>query len=240
MENKIRIAKYISQLGYASRREAEKLIEQGKVSVNGKIISEFATFVSSEDEISINNQIITNNNEEKRLWLFHKPKGVVCTRKDELGRKTIYDLLPIDFKNYHYIGRLDINSEGLLLLTNNSEVKQFYEHPSNNIIRVYEAKVYGELYGDKIGKIFSKEFRQFRIKDEKTGEIIIYTAKIEPIKISKDSKNHWIKFTLKEGKNREIRKICENFNLTVSKLRRISFGEFYLGNLQPSKFLEVE
>ncbi|MDX1950157.1 MAG: pseudouridine synthase [Rickettsiales bacterium] len=240
MENKIRIAKYIANAGYASRREAEKLIEEGKVSVNGKIISEFAIFVSSEDEILLNGKKISDNNSEKRLWLFHKPKGIVCTRKDELGRKTIYDLMPPEFKNHHYIGRLDINSEGLLLITNNAEVKQFYEHPSNNIKRVYEAKVYGELWGDKLNKLFSKEFRQYRIKDAESGKEMIYFAKIEPIKISNDSKNHWVRFTLKEGKNREIRKICEHFGLTVSKLKRISFGEFFLGQIKLGAIIEVE
>lgn len=231
----MRIAKYISQCGVASRRQAEDLILQGRVQLNGKTVEECATFIKEGDEVIVDGKKIETPS-EKRVWIFYKPRGVVCTRSDELGRQTIYDLLPKDFKNYHYIGRLDLNSEGLLLLTNSPDVKTFYEHPSNKITRVYEARVFGEI---KSLNIFNKKFDIYKVLDEETGKMMLYHAKIEPIKISDDSKNHWIRFTLQEGKNREIRRICQSLGLSVSKLKRIKFGEFFLGTLEPGKFIEV-
>ncbi len=232
---KTRIAKFISQCGVASRRKAEELILQGLVTLNGKTVEEFATFVEEGDEIVVDGKKIEMPS-EKRVWIFYKPRGVVCTRSDELGRETIYDILPESFKNYHYVGRLDLNSEGLLLITNSSDVKTFYEHPSNKLPRVYEARVFGEM--KNLG-ILSRDFQIFKVPDEETGKLMLYSAKIEAIKISDDSKNHWLRFTLKEGKNREIRRICQHFGLSVSKLKRIKFGEFLLGNLEPGKFVEA-
>lgn len=235
---KTRIAKYISECGYTSRRKAEELIEQGKVFLNGKRVEEYATFVEEGDEIVVEGKKLEKP-QDKRVWLFYKPRGVVCTRNDELGRKTIYDILPERFKNMHYIGRLDLNSEGLLLLTNSSEVKRFYEHPDNKILREYEARVFGEIDNEKHRKLFSRNFQVFKVRDEEADKIMLYNAKIEPIKISNDSKNHWIRVSLKEGKNREIRRICQDFDLSVSKLKRVKFGEFFLGTLGQGEIIEV-
>ncbi len=232
---KTRIAKYISQCGYASRRKAEELILQGAVILNGKLVTECTTFIEEGDVVVVEGNKLGIPS-EKRIWLFYKPRGVVCTRKDELGRKTIYDLLPPEFKNYHYIGRLDLNSEGLLLLTNSADVKTFYEHPSNKLVRVYEARIFGEL-GNR--NLFSSKPQTFKIKDEETGKIMLYHAKLEIIKLSHDSKNHWVRFTLQEGKNREIRRICQDLGFSVSKLKRVHFGEFYLGTLEAGKWTEI-
>ncbi len=235
---KTRIAKFISECGYTSRRKAEELITQGQVYLNGKKVEEFATFIEEGDEVVVEGKKLEKPT-EKRVWLFYKPRGVVCTRNDELGRKTIYDILPQQFKNMHYIGRLDLNSEGLLLLTNSSEVKQFYEHPSNKIVREYEARVFGEIDNEKHRALFSRAFQTFKVKDEETGKMMLYNAKVEPIKINEDSKNHWIRVALKEGKNREIRRICQDFDLSVSKLKRVKLGEFFLGTLQAGEVIEV-
>lgn len=233
----MRIAKYIANSGYCSRRKAEELIEKGKVQLNGQKINTPVTFVEGGDEVRIEGKVISKLT-TKRIWVFNKPTGVVCTRSDEKGRKTIYDLLPKskEFQNLHYIGRLDMNSEGLLLLTNSSEVKRFYEHPENKVERVYLVRVYGHL--DQ--KIFSQSEKGFAIYDEKKRRKITYHAKIEPHKAGNEgAKNSWLKFTLHEGKNREIRKICEKFGLEVSKLKRISFGKFKLDNLPRGELREV-
>ncbi len=232
-----RIAKFIGNSGYCSRRKAEALIEQGLVSVNGKTIDTPATLVKPNDIIRVEGKVIKTI-DKKRIWAMHKPIGVVCTKSDEKGRKTIYDLLPKtqEFQSLHYIGRLDINSEGLLLLTNSADLKRFYEHPDNKVERVYLVRVYGNLTGCKI---FSHAERGFSIFDEKKNKKMTYHADIELYKPNTDGgKNSWLKFTLKEGKNREIRKICEKFSLEVSKLKRISFGKFNLDSLPRGEIIE--
>ena len=233
-----RIAKYIANCGYCSRREAEKLIEKGVVKLNSKIVKTAATLIEHNDKVEVNGKVILPLKDEKIL-LFHKPVGVICTKKDERGRKTIYDLLPKEYSNFHYIGRLDLNSEGLLLLTNSSEIKRYYELPKNNIKRIYKVRVYGYLNE----KVLDSSEKRIKIKDPKTGKSTTYKAKIElddsNPKTNSNSKNTWLKFTLKEGKNREIRKICEHFDLQVSRLIRISFGEYELGNLKLEGFKEI-
>jgi 23S rRNA pseudouridine2605 synthase len=231
----MRIAKFISASGHCSRRAAERLIEEGKVKVNGKLIDTPATLVSESDEIEVEGKKLSRI-ENPRLWLFNKPPGCICTRHDEQNRQTIYDILPPEFKNVHYIGRLDMSSEGLLLLTDSPEVKNYYEHPKNRIPRVYLVRVFG--IAPK--KMFDFAKKGIVIRDEETGKNMVYHANIEPYKAPEaGSKNAWLKFTLKEGKNREIRRICEHFGLQVSKLKRISFGDFHLGSLDKGKFTEV-
>jgi 23S rRNA pseudouridine2605 synthase len=229
-----RIAKYIASTGFCSRRKAEELIKQGKVKLNNKLIDTPINFVSEGDIVEVDGQKIAKIEHEK-LWIINKPEGYLCTRKDDFGRKTIYDLLPQNFENIHYIGRLDINSEGLLLLTNSPKVKRFYEHPDNKIERVYLVKIYGKFNN----KILTKTQKPFAIYDKEKDQKIIYKAKIDPYKLNKDSKNNWLKFTLTEGKNREIRKICSHFDLQVSKLRRIKYGEFEISGLKKGEFKEV-
>lgn len=233
-----RIAKYIANSGYCSRRKAEELISSDKVKLNGDLVRTPVTFVEDGDEVTVEGKLISSVREKQRIWAFNKPTGCLCTRSDEHGRKTIYDLLPKgkSFQNLHYIGRLDMNSEGLLLLTNSSEVKRFYEHPENKVERVYLVRVYGGVDP----KIFTQSEKGFAIYDKKKRKKLTYYAKIEPYKSSSDtSRNSWLKFTLKEGKNREIRNICEKFGLEVSRLKRISFGKFKLDNLPKGQIFEV-
>ncbi len=229
-----RIAKFIASCGLCSRRQAEVLIAEGRVKVNGKAIDTPATLVDEQSIVEVDGKTLEKISATK-IWILNKPTGYICTRKDEHGRPTIYDLLPADMAQVHYIGRLDINSEGLLLLTNSGEVKRFYEHPLNKIERVYLVRIFGQVPKD----MFSKCARGVAIKDEKTNKNIVYHAKIENHKEGERGNNRWLKFTLKEGKNKEIRRICTYFGLEVSRLKRVSFGEFKLGSLDKAKFIEV-
>jgi 23S rRNA pseudouridine2605 synthase len=231
-----RLSKILANAGISSRREAEKLILQGKIKVNGKIIKELGTKVEALDQIEYEGKIIKRQIAPK-LWIFYKPKGVVCTRNDEKGRKTIYDVLPKQFKNILYIGRLDINSEGLLLLTNNGDLKRKYELPSSNIERVYVTKLFGEIPENLCGDYLEKGLT---IKDFKTLKPMRYFVKIEFMKEANNNKRNFVKFTLKEGKNREIRNICRQYGLNVVKLKRISFGNYLLGELKEGQFKEVD
>ena len=147
-----RIAKVIARAGHASRREAERMIEASRVSVNGKIITSAALNVSPSDRILLDGEAI-NTPDHERLWLFHKPLGVVCTSKDEQGRKTIFDVLPPDLPRVMNIGRLDLNSEGLLLLTNDGEIKRKLELPSTGWLRRYRVCVKGEPSEDLIAPL---------------------------------------------------------------------------------------
>lgn len=213
-----RIAKVIARSGYCSRREAEKLIEEGAVKVNGKIIDSPAINITDES-IKIYNKLI-NPKLPTKMWLFHKPKGYIVTNKDPQGRKTIFSLLPSNIPRVITIGRLDMDTEGLLLLTNNGELARYIELPSTGWSRQYRVKVHGDTT---------------RIPTEELKEITIDGVKYAPIKIvvEKDTgtTNKWLKITINEGKNREVRKIMEYYGLKVMKLIRISFGPFHLGSL---------
>lgn len=213
-----RIAKVIARSGYCSRREAEKLIEEGAVKVNGKIIDSPAINITDES-IKIYNKLI-NPKLPTKMWLFHKPKGYIVTNKDPQGRKTIFSLLPSNMPRVITIGRLDMDTEGLLLLTNNGELARYIELPSTGWSRQYRVKVHGDTT---------------RIPTEELKEITIDGVKYGPIKIvvEKDTgtTNKWLKITINEGKNREVRKTMEYYGLKVMKLIRISFGPFHLGSL---------
>ena len=213
-----RIAKVIARSGYCSRREAEKLIEEGAVKVNGKIIDSPAINITDES-IKIYNKLI-NPKLPTKMWLFHKPKGYIVTNKDPQDRKTIFSLLPSNMPRVITIGRLDMDTEGLLLLTNNGELARYIELPSTGWSRQYRVKVHGDTT---------------RTPTEELKEITIDGIKYGPIKIvvEKDTgtTNKWLKITINEGKNREVRKIMEYYGLKVMKLIRISFGPFHLGSL---------
>jgi 23S rRNA pseudouridine2605 synthase len=171
-----RIAKYIASTGFCSRRKAEELIKQGKVKLNNKLIDTPINFVSEGDIVEVDGQKIAKIEHEK-LWIINKPEGYLCTRKDDFGRKTIYDLLPQNFENIHYIGRLDINSEGLLLLTNSPKVKRFYEHPDNKIERVYLVKIYGKFNN----KILTKTQKPFAIYDKEKDQKINHIQQFQKL-----------------------------------------------------------
>jgi len=223
-----RIAKIIARHGYCSRREAEELIKQGSVKVNGKVIDSPAINITDQS-IKINNKLI-NTKEETKLWIFNKPKGtVVSTAKDEKV-PTIFSLLPRSMPRVISVGRLDINTEGLLLLTNNGELSDFISSPKTAWTRQYRVRVFGKLNKERFEAL------------SKSG-VVIDGIKYKPIKITVDKEgeraNSWLKVSITEGKNREVKKIMEDLGLKVTRLIRTGFGPFHLGNLETGALKEV-
>ena len=222
-----RIAKIIARAGISSRRDAERMIDAGRVSVNGKVITSPALNVTKEDRIRIDGKEIKAKDEE-RMWLFHKPLGVVSTSRDEQGRQTIFDVLPKDLPRVMNIGRLDINSEGLLLLTNDGAIKRRLELPSIGWLRRYRVRVKGAP-NDRSLALLREGVR-------------IEGDDFRPMDISVDRQqgaNAWLTIGIREGKNREIRRAMAHIGLMVNRLIRISYGPFQLGNLKPGEVEEV-
>ena len=219
-EKKQRIAKSIAATGYCSRRYAEKLILMGEVTVNGKKIITPTFFVNKNDEIKVKN-ILLKSFIKTELYIFHKPKNVIVSKNDPQKRKTIYDFLPSNMQQFHYVGRLDYNTEGLLLLTNNGKLKRYLELPLNKIERSYKVKVYGNI--KNIDK--KKLLHGLTINNVKYGPVHIDLIKNKE-KIS------WLEVKLQEGKNREIRKIMEYYGLFINDLIRVQFGPFHLKNIE--------
>lgn len=225
-----RLAKVIAGRGVCSRRKAESLIENGHVKVDGKVILNVATCVDPHITLHIRNKLIPIP-ESPRLWVYHKPTGLICTHADELGRPTIFDAIQSLKANTPHlisVGRLDLNSEGLLLLTNTPSLAHQLEHPSFGWQRRYRVRFYGQLTESHIHKMEKGLF--------------INGVKYAPIKVkqeSAESNNKWVELVLSEGKNREIRNIFEHFNLKISRLCRISYGPFQLGRLPKGALKEV-
>ena len=229
----IRIAKLIASLGHCSRREAEALILEGRVKVNGKIIDTPATFITDE-AIKIDDKLINKNKQQSRVWLFYKKKGLLTTNKDPNNRPTIFDFLPTNLPRVMTVGRLDFNTEGLLLLTNNGQLSRYMELPKNKWIRKYRARVFGRIDPERLKKL------------EKG--ITVEGVRYDSIKIEIENKktksdlttaNTWLRISLQEGKNREIRKVMEYLGLTVNRLIRVSFGPFNLGGMKELEVKEI-
>ncbi len=214
----VRIAKYIAHSGYCSRREAEQLIIEGRVKVNGITIDTPATIIT-DHSVKIDNKLI-NNNKEVELWLFHKPKEVITTHKDPQGRTTVFEILPKNNSRLISIGRLDYNTEGLLLLTNNGDLARYLELPKTGWIRKYRARVFGKLNHERLAKLANGI----------TIDGIRYRGIKVKIEIEKES-NSWLEISIQEGKNREIRKVMEHLGLQVNRLIRVGFGPFNLDRL---------
>ncbi len=228
MENKgIRIAKLIAASGYCSRREAEELILEGRVKVNGVTIESPATFITDE-AIKIDNKLINSKAQDVRLWLFHKPEGVLTTSKDPQNRKTIFDLLPKNMPRTISVGRLDYNTEGLLLLTTSGKLARYMELPKTGWIRNYRARVFGKLNHERLKKLV----RGITVDGIRYGSIKVEVE-------NEGTSNSWLKISLQEGKNREIRKVMEALGLKVNRLIRTSYGPFNLGSLSPLEVKEV-
>jgi len=227
-ENLDRIAKYLARAGIASRRDAEKLITEGRIKVNGKTIDTPAMKVSPKDKVEFDGVLVAKK-DPPRLWRYHKPDGLVTSHKDEKGRQTVFDSLPKELGRVISVGRLDITSEGLLLLTNDGELARHLEHPSTGLSRRYRARAYGKV-------------TQAQLDTLKAGIKIegIKTAPIEAVLDSTSGDNAWITVTLREGKNREVRRAMEHLGLKVNRLIRVSYGPFMLGDLRGGAVEEVK
>ncbi|MBE9638947.1 rRNA pseudouridine synthase [Salipiger pacificus] len=222
-----RIAKVLARAGVASRREAEKMIEEGRISVNGKVIESPALNVTAKDRITVDGVPLAPP-EAPRIWLYHKPVGLVTTTSDEKGRETIFDKLPPELPRVMSIGRLDLNSEGLLLLTNDGGIKRKLELPSTGWLRKYRVRVNGSPTEDML-------------KPLRAG-IMVDGQKFQPMEVTLDRQqgaNAWLTVGLREGKNREIRRAMADIGLTVNRLIRVSYGPFQLGDLKEGEVQEL-
>ena len=216
-----RLQKLIAEAGYCSRRKAEELIKQGRVKLNGKTITELGTKASFGDEILVEGNLIEY--QEKEYYLFYKPRGVVCTTKDDKGRKTVLDFFDDVTKRIYPVGRLDYDTTGLLLLTNDGEFANLMMHPKNKIDKFYVAKVRGIVTGDEV-------------KTLKNG-IIIDNKKIRPSrvklkKIDKKSMTSIVEITIHDGINHEVKRLMEAVGHEVIKLKREMFGFLTLAGLK--------
>ena len=222
-----RIAKKLSRAGVCSRREAERWIADGRIKVNNVILSTPATNVSEKDKILVDNIPLPKPSLSK-IWRFHKPKGCLVTENDPKGRKTIFQILPKSLPRVISVGRLDYDSEGLLLLTNDGAISRKLELPSTGWLRKYKVRVHGIV--DKSALLKIKD--GIKLDNFKTGPI---EASLE---IQKGT-NAWILIGIREGKNREIRRIMDHLGYPVNRLIRLSYGPFQLGNLKSGEVLEI-
>jgi len=222
-----RIAKFLARSGVASRREAEKLIEQGIVSVDGTILTTPAFKVLPGMDIRVDGTRI-GKKDGPRLWRYHKPDGLVTTHKDPQGRTTVFDTLAGRLPRVISVGRLDLTTEGLLLLTNDGDLSRQLELPENAWVRRYRLRAYGRITQTKLD----------RLQDGVTIDGIEYKP-IRAILDSAQGENAWITVSISEGKNREVRKVMEYLDLRVNRLIRTAYGPFQLGKLEKTNFEEV-
>ena len=223
-----RIAKVLSRAGIASRRDAERMIAEGRVSVNGKTITSPALNVTDRDRIVVDGKPV-GQPDAPRLWLYHKPAGLVTSARDEKDRDTVFDALPDDMPRVMSVGRLDINSEGLLLLTNDGGIKRKLELPATGWLRRYRVRINGSVSEARL--------------DELRRGITVDGVSYQPMIVTFDRQqgaNAWLTISIREGKNREIRRAMEAVNATVNRLIRVSYGPFQLGNLAPGAVEEVK
>jgi len=223
-----RIAKRLARAGIASRREAERMIEAGRVSVNGKVLTSPAVNVIAADRILVDRKPVPVA-EPMRLWRYHKPAGLVTTARDEKGRPTVFDRLPPEMPRVVSVGRLDLNSEGLLLLTNDGALKRRLELPSTGWLRKYRVRVNGQPTEAMLAPL--------------TRGLTLDGERFQPMTVTVDRQqgaNAWLTVGLREGRNREIRRALESVGLKVNRLIRISYGPFQLGDLAEGAVEEVK
>ncbi|AOW47542.1 pseudouridine synthase [Acetobacter ascendens] len=222
-----RIAKWLARSGVASRRDAERMIEENRIRLNGQPVTHPATFVTDGDIVQVDGEPVSAP-ERTRLWRYHKPDGLVTTHKDPEGRPTVFASLPEGMPRVISVGRLDLNSEGLLLLTNDGELARRLELPSNGWLRRYRVRVFGVVDEERLANLAQGS--------------VFDGVRYGPIHAALDSRkgdNAWLTVSLKEGKNREIRKVMAGMNLHVSRLIRTSYGPFQLGTLLRRELEEV-
>lgn len=220
----IRLQKFLAQCGVASRRKAEELIRDGKVRVNGHVVTEMGTKVSEEDRVEVNGKVVRP--EKKKVYiLLHKPRGYVTTVSDPEGRKTVLDLVKDVRERVYPIGRLDYDSSGLLLLTNDGEFANYMMHPKNEILKVYIATVKGNPSEEALDKLRNG----IRIDDYVTAPAFVRVLSVYEKKTK-------LEITIHEGHNRQIRKMCEKIGHPVVRLKRIAYGSLELGDLKPGEW----
>ena len=222
-----RIAKLLARAGVASRREIERMIAEGRIALNGVTLDKPATVLPSLHGVTVDGQPV-DAPEPTRLFLFHKPTGFLTTEHDPAGRPTIYDRLPEGLPRVMPVGRLDMNTEGLLLLTTDGEFKRKLELPSSGIPRVYRARAYGEVTQEQLEALSEG----ITIEGIRYGSI---DANME----RRTGRNVWIEMKITEGKNREVRRVLEYLGLQVSRLIRVAYGEFVLADLPAGEVVEV-
>jgi 23S rRNA pseudouridine2605 synthase len=227
-EDAERIAKVIARAGLCSRRDAERWILDGRVSVNGQILTTPAFTVTPDDKIVVDGKPLPAV-EAPRLFLYHKPPGLVTSARDEKNRATVFDSLPPGLPRVISVGRLDLNSEGLLLLTNDGGLARFLELPANSWKRRYRVRVHGTV----------KRAALLQLVQGVTVEGLHYGPIEAVMEQAQRNSNVWLVVTLKEGKNREIRKVMSHLGLQVSRLIRTAYGPFQLGDLPAGAAKEV-
>jgi 23S rRNA pseudouridine2605 synthase len=230
-----RIAKAMARAGIASRREVERLIGLGKVAVNGKILDTPATLVTRDDVITVDGKPV-GSAQATRVWRYHKPAGLVTSHGDPQGRPTVFDALPSSLPRVISVGRLDLNTEGLLILTNDGELSRALELPQTELVRQYRARARGRV----------TQLQLDSLKDGVTVDGVRYgpiEARLDKAKDTAEgeraSANLWISVSITEGKNREVRKVLEHLGLTVNRLIRLAYGPFQLGTLPVGSVEEV-
>jgi 23S rRNA pseudouridine2605 synthase len=222
-----RIAKWLARAGVASRRDAEKLLTEGKVFVNGHRVDHPATFIQQDDVVRVAGKPV-DQPDRTRLWRYHKPEGLVTTHKDPEGRPTVFERLPPHLPRVVSVGRLDLNSEGLLLLTNDGGLARRLELPSNGWIRRYRVRVHGVVPERELAKL--------------ADGAVVEGVRYGPIEAAVDSRaisNTWLSVALREGRNREVRRVMAHLGLQVTRLIRVAYGPFQLGNLERGAIDEI-
>ena len=227
MVKTFKVSKLIADAGICSRRKAELLIKEGRVKLNNNILTSVPQRATIKDLIKVDNKKI-DFKKKTRLWKYYKPTGKLTTNYDPLGRKTIFEELPKNLPRVVTVGRLDFNSEGLLLLTNSGSLARYLELPKNSFIREYKVKIKGKIDIEKLKNLE----KGITIKGIRYGSIKVNI-------LEKNKNNAWIKMKLLEGKNREIRKIISFFGWTVNKLKRVSYGPIELKKLKKSEVEEI-
>ncbi|MBX7496390.1 rRNA pseudouridine synthase [Qipengyuania sp. 6B39] len=227
-----RIAKLLARAGIASRREIERMIADGRIAIDGKVLDTPAVKLTSLRGVTVDGKPV-GKAEDTRLFAFHKPSSMLTTEHDPKGRATIYaalrNALPEDAGRVMPVGRLDYNTEGLLLLTNDGEMKRAMELPSSGVPRTYRARAFGDVTQAQLDELIEG----IEVDGVRYGRI---EANLE----RGSGRNRWIELTLREGKNREVRRVLEHLGLEVNRLLRIGYGPFHIGDLPRGQVLEIK
>ena len=222
-----RLQKIISNSGIASRRKAEELIKDGKVKVNGEVIKELGTKVSESDKVEVNNKPIEK--ETKEYYLLNKPRGVITTTNDEHGRKTVTDLIETSARIYP-VGRLDYDTTGAILLTNDGEFANILMHPSNKIDKVYLAKLEGIIKGEQINALKNGVM---------LDDVLVKASRVKLKKVNQENSTSMVEITIHEGKNHQVKRMFESVGFHVEKLTRERIGIFDINNLKSGQYRKL-